>query len=385
MVGFFRMTVLWLVTVPLMACRSDFSVRTILGQKCVFASSTDCFGWREAMVQYDVETGLVYSCQPFVTVGGNDATAIRAYSLKDGFKDVWYVSDYIDNEFVSLVILDGRVFLADRREWKGPTTDNIRVVDMLDGQKIHCSQPLTGLLSCSTSCQGMLRIGHNRMLLKLLDMKSFVPSIALFDPVLQKIVRRVELADGNDGRYVWSDDYCGRFRLAVSQSLESVALQDKCGMLSFYDSDLNMKRRVAIAELLKIKNVDSGGPSDCSEISFEWVGSEVLVLWSSRTGQWWNFDAREGNVLEAGELCLRSRGTDSSEKNVVLNNKEYIQCVLGRKRFLVKGFEESVLRKEGYIVEVKSTGEEIRCPVKWGIWPRKMLTEEYFYAECWGP
>ena len=365
----------------LTACRSDFSVMTCKGQKTIFASSTDWFGWRECMFQYDVETSTLFSYQSSVKVGDVEATAIRAYSLRDGLKREWYVFDEIDNEFSPAVILDGKVYFSNLREWEGAVEDNVRVIDLLDGKTIHNSYPLTGLLPASTSCVGMMRIGKSRILLKLLNRKSFIPSIALFDPAAKKVLRKLDLGNGNDGQYVWSSS-CNRFCLSVSDDLQWVALCDKKNeTLSFYDSFLNANKSIALRELLKLKEIDYCEDWAYERICLRWIGDDIVVLWSMYNGRWCNYDVKSGEVLKSGKLNLRKRAFDPKDIRDCYNKKEYIRCALGRMRFLVKGFEEGLFSKEGYIVDVDPSGEERRQPVKWGTWPSKMLTEEYYYAE----
>lgn len=366
----------------LTACRSDFSVMTCDGQKEVFASSTDLFGWREFMFQYDAESCMLYSSQPFVDVGDVKATVIRAYSLQDGLKEEWYVSDYVDNDYSPAVILDGKVYIANLREWDGKVVDNIRVVDLSDGERIHNSHPITGLLPASTSCTGMMRIGRNQILLKLLDVNSFVPSIALFDPAAQRILKKLELGGGDDGRYVWgvSSD---RFRLSVSENLKWLVLRNKNGALTFYDSSLNENKTFALKELLRLNGADAHDFETYRSIRPEWVGNDIVVLWSWANGRWWNLDGGKGRVLKEGKLNLRKRSVDSVGVRDCYNKTEYIQCALGRTRFLVKGFEEGLFSKEGYIVEVGLSGEERRFAVKRGTWPKKLLTEECYYAESY--
>lgn len=375
-----RLFVVSIGMLPLMACRQDFSVRSVDGQKVILRSSTALAGDRETMFQFDSESRTLFSYQTCVKVRDRRATAIRAYDLQKGLRTEWYVSDYIDNEFAPAVVLGEKLYFADVREWKGSILDNLREVDLSKSSGVSSARLLKGALPTSHSCRGLMRIGKGRLLLKLFDAGSQSPCLALFDPVERQVVRRVDLENQNEGDYAWSPS-SDRFDMAVSPDLLWVALRDRVGLLSFYDASLSLCHAVEMKDLLQLEGLDSDWGWIYAGIHLEWMGNRMVVLWSRRDGQWWNYDVNTRQIVDRGKLSLRTRKSDPSDRTDVFNKKEYIQLALARKRFLVKGFKENLLRKEGYIVEVGETGEEKREPVGWGMWPKAMLTENCFYAE----
>lgn len=91
-------------------------------------------------------------------------------------------------------------------------------------------------------------------------------------------------------------------------------------------------------------------------------------------------DISTKKIIDRGRITLREEKANSTQQK--FGTKEYIDLVLGRCTFLVRGLEsdDGFLHPSGYIVKVDKEGKEIRKKIAWGMWPEKRLNDDLFVA-----
>lgn len=368
--------VLGLLMLPISACRHDFSVRRTENQECIFKSQTASSGWREFLLQYDAQERVLYSFQPYCD--SDTTTTVRKYDLTGGFKEEWVVDAELDIQFAPSAIVGDELYQADVRDWRDPITNNIRVVNFCDGRLVHGANNLTGVLPVCTSCQGVVPIGEGQLLLKLLDMKTNLPSLAIFDCQKKAIVSRLPLRKTKEGSSVWFwKNVYVPFWISVSPDRSLIALRDENGTMQVYDSSLHEIWRVALSDFPDIADNAVGYQT----LKVDWVDNDNVMLWSGDGGYWRLYNARTHMMVAHGRVALRRREGMVPFYANDATNTEHVQRVLGHNKFLVKGFSEGIFVREGYIVTIDIDGKQKRQKVGWGMWPVKMLTEDYFLAE----
>lgn len=368
--------VLGLLVFPISACRHDFSVRRTENQECVFKSQTASRGWRESLLQYDAQERVLYSFQRYCD--SDRTTTVRKYDLTGGFREEWVVDVEIDIEFAPSAIVGDELYQADVMDWRGPITNNMRVVNFCDGRLVHSAQKLTGVLPDCTSCQGVVPVGEAQLLLKLLDMETNLPGLAIFDCKKKAIVSRLPLHKTKEGGSVWFWKFVYvSFWISVSPDRSLIALRDENGTLQVYDSSLRESWRVSLKDFPDLADNALGYQT----LKVDWVDNDSVMLWSEDSGHWRLYNARMHMMVAHGRVALRSREGSATFYLNDATNKERVQRVLGHNKFLVKGFSQGIFVKEGYIVTIDIDGKQTRQKVGWGMWPVKMLTEDYFLAE----
>lgn len=360
----------------LASCRHDFSVRTSVGQKVVFMSSGALHGERENFLQYDNGDKMLYSQQSYFSNAWR--SVVRKYHLTRGLQCEWDLPIDMDagNEFTSAALQAGALYWADFRPWmRTSLVDNLSMVNLTSQfSKPNHIRTLSGVLNKDESCRGVMPLGRTSLLLKVVNMKTLVPSLAIFDVESESIINRLELDKVEEGLSVW---YWNIYSVSVSPDRKMFVLKKDGGDLLLYDTTLCEKARLHIGQLLCDERMHKER-NKYRDFFVDWIESNQFMVWSRQRGLWWLCNIEGMSVVDRGAVSLREK---CGGRLLSYDEKEYISCVLGRRKFLIKGCDEGVFVKEGYIVTMDSEGGEIREKVDCGMWPKKMLTEEYFYAE----
>lgn len=365
----------------------DFAIYQVGTQNCIMKSSTSK-GAREFLFQYNYEDASLYSFQPCVCNKDESlcTTKIRCYNLRNDCHTEWTIRGFFsgwENEMVSVV--RDNLYYVDPELGK-IKSDNLQMVCLQDDNLVNsASRAIKGVCSQNESCMGMLRIGDSRLLLKLLNLESYEPSIVLFDCDEQKILKKVglfksdsgEFFDSSAGKYFWKLS-SRRVMISVSVDRSQFAVRTEDGNVCFYDSNFQLKKVLAIKNLLGTDTQDTDWEWMYMTTSFSYLDDGSVMLWSEYGGWWWIYDLLGDKIIHQGRIKLLYLDEDTPSGT---QKQEYLTCVLNSNQFVVKGFKEGLFSKEGYIVTVDENGQECRQKVPWGVWPKKRLTDEYYYAE----
>lgn len=364
-------------------CRHDFTIRLISDQSCVLKSISNTNEFRESILQYDDDTKSLYSSQ-MCYADDCYTTIVRKYFIPNGLQNEWVIKSYI-SESVPAVIVGNELYQADCRKWDGYFVDNLSVIDLAADNDISTVHYLKGTMPNSVSCQGLLRLGENCLLLKLLDTNTLMSSMALFDCSMKKIVNEIQLgiSSNKDSVWYWKDYYVS-FALAVSPDRKWLILRDENGILSLYDSSLRQYFAVSLKDVIGDDKSETNLDvlvSNIQGVKIDWVDNSSIMLWTKSGGGWCLYDVAKRDVVNKGCVYLQRKDANFDDNNDTSLKSEYISCVLGRNKFLVRGVGEGLFRWELYIVTVDEDGSNIRQKVDCGVLPRRMLTRDYFYAD----
>lgn len=321
----------------------DFSIRRTEGFERILVSKSDV-GCREFMFQFDLGPKELYSYQiAYSTTNHHRAssTVIRKYKLDKGLCDQWILPFPISPashpifsfSHSRIAVVGDSVYTTSSDAMQSINEiERVELFDAINGRKRI-------VLPVKWKCCGLIPIGDANLLIQLLDERRMTVGYALFDCNTGVVLKQ-----------------CGFRNVFASPDQKYIIAFTQDDDIVCCDSYLNPIAHITLgdAPIGSRRNVCA-----C------WVDSNTIVFWSS-DGFWCKYDMAMGSVTGQGKL--------------VLSKDEIVACVLGSGKFFVKELGIGrLLPPNGYIVSVDHLGNEKRMSCE--VFPKRMLTDEYFYAE----
>lgn len=332
----------------------DFTVRSSQSMEIRLKSAGSRHGTREYMFQYDQDKGELYSFQVLYskTNGWSSLpTVVRRYSLTAGVCGEWLLPysfsplalDLIPFSNARIAVVGNDCFLAQSKNHSAEDGGGDLVRFQLSGDRLGRSEPkVLHILPSNLICDGLVRVSDSRMLIEIYDIAKERRMFAVFDCNEDEIYH-----------------VCDVYRVAVSPDGKSfVALENgNDGRIALYDVE-----SCAIEEISAIKLP----LHELHGLHVRWINQSVVMFWTGN-GSWWLYHVQK--------RCLFKNGV------VPLRKDEYVKTVLGRDKFLIREHTAGLFQPNQFIASLQANGDVVRRKVGGRFSPKKMLTEDYFYAE----